>query len=147
MSNKARNQYQKPVILPFWSRVFYIIILLLVIVIISIVVFFSWSDLISLVNLNERVYFSWRVFFISFGFPISFHLLFSIMSACFSDTPRPYKGRVVNFFVWVFFGALILSVPVSLYVDNKLKNSGYVTCSKKSLIAPNEYVRNISLCH
>ncbi|WP_422646012.1 DUF1240 domain-containing protein [Xenorhabdus miraniensis] len=111
------------------------------------VVFFSWRDFISLINLNERVYFSWRVFFISFGFPISFHLLFSITCACFSDTPRPYRGRVVNFLVWIFFTALFLSVPVSLYVDNKLKSSGYVTCSKKSLIAPNEYVRNIKLCH
>ncbi|WP_340616396.1 DUF1240 domain-containing protein [Xenorhabdus entomophaga] len=147
MSNKYRKQYQKKVILPFWSRAFYIIILLLVMAIISMVVFFSWRDFISLINLNEKVYFSWRVFFISFGFPIGFHLLFSIISACISDTPRPYKGRVVNFLAWVFLGALILSLPVSLYVDNKLKSFGYVTCDKKSLIAPNEYVRNITLCH
>ncbi|WP_422824416.1 DUF1240 domain-containing protein [Xenorhabdus bharatensis] len=45
-----------------------------------------------------------------------------------------------------FLGALILSFPVSLYVDNKLKSVGYVTCDKKSLFAPNEYVRNIVLC-
>ncbi|WP_319938233.1 DUF1240 domain-containing protein [Xenorhabdus littoralis] len=147
MSNKARSKYKKPIIFSFWRRFFYIIFLSLVIIIMSMVVFFSWRDLNSLIHFNERVFFSWRVFFISFGFPISFHLLFSIMLACISDTPRPYKGRVVNFFVWVFFGALILSVPVSLYVDNKLKHSGYVTCNKKSLIAPNEYVRDISLCH
>ncbi|WP_340612036.1 hypothetical protein [Xenorhabdus bharatensis] len=103
MSNKSRKQYQKKeVILPFWSKVFYIIILLLVMIAICMVVFLSWRDFISLINLNERVYFSWRVFFISFGFPIGFHFLFSIMSACISDTPRPYKGPVVSVLVWIF---------------------------------------------
>ncbi|MBD2784579.1 DUF1240 domain-containing protein [Xenorhabdus sp. DI] len=147
MSNKTKSQCKKTVILPFWSRIFYMLILLLVIIVMSMVVFFSWRDFMSLVNLKEKVYFSWRVFFISFGFPISFHLLFSIMYACFSDSPRPYRGRVVNFLAWIFFVALLLSVPVSLYVDNKLKYSGYITCSKKSLIAPNEYVKNSKLCN
>ncbi|WP_373567346.1 DUF1240 domain-containing protein [Xenorhabdus yunnanensis] len=43
--------------------------------------------------------------------------------------------------------SFITSFPVSLYVDIKLKNSGYVTCEKKSWLAQNEYVKDIGLCH
>ncbi|WFQ78088.1 MULTISPECIES: DUF1240 domain-containing protein [Xenorhabdus] len=147
MPSKIENKNKKPVIFSLWSRIFYILILMLIMLSMFAVVFFSWRDFISLINLNDRVYFSWRVFFISFGFPISIHMLYSLMIACFLDKPRPYKGHMVNFLVWLFFLAFIFSIPVSLYVDNKLKYFGYVTCSKKSLIAPNEYVRNINLCH
>ncbi|WP_443256000.1 DUF1240 domain-containing protein [Xenorhabdus sp. IM139775] len=111
------------------------------------VVFLSWRDLISLVYLEEKIYFSWRIFLICFGFPIVFHMFSSVILVFFIKKPKLYISHLFKFFTVNFFVVLILSIPVSLYVDYKLKSSGYLTCDKKSWIAPNEYVNNVNLCH
>lgn len=42
--------------------------------------------------------------------------------------------------------SFIISFPVSLYIDNKLKNDGYVVCDRISWMSPNTYVKDLSLC-
>ncbi|WP_420855294.1 DUF1240 domain-containing protein [Xenorhabdus mauleonii] len=56
---------------------------------------------------------------------------------------RFYIGSVFGFFAVVGF---VFSLFFSFYVDFKLKDENYVTCSKSSWIAPNKYVKDMSLC-
>ncbi|WP_071891925.1 DUF1240 domain-containing protein [Yersinia pestis] len=41
---------------------------------------------------------------------------------------------------------IIVSFPISLYVDYKLKSNGYVVCDRISWMSPNTYVKDLSLC-
>ncbi|MEQ1975120.1 DUF1240 domain-containing protein [Xenorhabdus sp. SGI240] len=145
MSNDINNNGLLDI--PFWKKIFYVLISFLCLLIVFFVVFNSWKDLFSLVNFDERIYFSWRVFLFCFGFPIVFHMFFSVILICLINNPKSFINRFFKIFTRVFFVVFILSLPVSLYVDYKLKSFGYLTCNKKSWVAPNEYVRNINLCH
>ncbi|WP_422646040.1 DUF1240 domain-containing protein [Xenorhabdus miraniensis] len=131
---------------PFWKKIFYVLISFLCLLVLSFVVFDSWRDLFSLIYLDEKVYFSWRVFLFCFGFPIAFHMFFSVILICFISKPKSFINRFFKIFTRMFFVVFVLSFPISLYTDYKLKSFGYLTCSKKSWVAPNEYVRNIKLC-
>ncbi|PHM29067.1 DUF1240 domain-containing protein [Xenorhabdus innexi] len=133
--------------IPFWKKILYVLTSLVCLFGLLFVVFDSWKDLVSLINLDERVYFSWRIFLLCFGFPIAFHMFFSVILICFVSNSKEFINYLFKIFTRLFFVVFILSFPVSLYSDYKLKSFGYLTCSKKSWVAPNEYVRNIKLCY
>ncbi|EIS77132.1 hypothetical protein YPPY72_3344, partial [Yersinia pestis PY-72] len=42
--------------------------------------------------------------------------------------------------------SFIISLPVSFYVDYKLKSNSYVVCDRISWMSPNTYVKDLSLC-
>ncbi|WP_431223063.1 DUF1240 domain-containing protein [Serratia sp. L9] len=40
----------------------------------------------------------------------------------------------------------IISLFTSIYIDNKLKGNGYDVCQRTSWMAPDKFVKEISLC-
>nr|WP_280176141.1 DUF1240 domain-containing protein [Xenorhabdus innexi] len=97
--------------------------------------------------MNSKIYFSWRVFFACFGLPIVYYMFISAIKNLLVNKPSPFSGLFLNFCILIFALSFVSSFPVSIYVDHKLKKSGYVKCSRTSLIAPNKYVKNMDECN
>ncbi|CDG19631.1 Putative membrane protein (fragment) [Xenorhabdus doucetiae] len=55
--------------------------------------------------------------------------------------------QVGNLFVLMGMLGFVFSLFFSFYVDFKLKNESYFLCDKSSWMAPNKYVKDVSLCH
>ncbi|MBD1229486.1 DUF1240 domain-containing protein [Xenorhabdus griffiniae] len=100
----------------------------------------------SLVLLKNEITFSAGVFIVFFSFP--FVLCGLIGATYFMLTQRKpkYYDQFIKVFGVIALVSLILSVPVSSYVNFKLKNDGYLVCNKISWMSPTTYVKNLSLC-
>ncbi|MBD1229644.1 DUF1240 domain-containing protein [Xenorhabdus griffiniae] len=129
-----------------WNKVFCVVMSVFFLFITTLFLYFSWNDMLSLINMKETIYFSWRVFVACFGLPIVYHMFILAIKNCLINTPSPFSGFLVNLFVLIFLFSFVLSFPVSMYVDSKLKNTGYVKCYRTSFVAPNKYVKDINLC-
>jgi hypothetical protein len=138
---------KESVYIPIETRIAYSLLSLFFICLVSLLLFFSWHDLLSFIYMKDNIFFSWRVFLFSFGLPIVFYLLFSIVKFCIINNRKPHGRVIPNLLSFWFIFSFIISFPISLYVDVKLKNLGYITCEKKSWISPNKYVKDINLCH
>ncbi|WP_146134681.1 DUF1240 domain-containing protein, partial [Yersinia pseudotuberculosis] len=53
---------------------------------------------------------------------------------------------VIKYLTMLAIASFIMSFPISLYVDYKLKSNGYVVCDRISWMSPNTYVKDLSLC-
>ncbi|WP_445375608.1 DUF1240 domain-containing protein [Photorhabdus tasmaniensis] len=142
MINKEKKTH-----ITLWNRIFCVVMSVFFLFITTLFLYFSWMDFLSLINMNEIIYFSWRVFFACFGLPIIYYMFILAINNCLVNKPSPFDGLFLNLCVLVFILSFVASFPVSIYVDHKLKNSGYFKCSRTSLIAPNKYVKNMDICN
>ncbi|MBD2799129.1 DUF1240 domain-containing protein [Xenorhabdus sp. Flor] len=109
-------------------------------------VFFSLRDYVGFFRRDDLITFSWKsAGFIWFS-PVFIYLA-SILYRISVGNVKRLKGKIGDYISCVSIAGFILTLFVSLYVDNKLKDEGYVTCDKSSWMVPNKYVKNISLCH
>ncbi|MDX7990455.1 DUF1240 domain-containing protein [Xenorhabdus littoralis] len=146
MSNK-KNKENK-IQLTLWNRMFCIVMSIFFLFLATLFLHFSWIDFLSLINMEETIRFSWRVFLACFGMPIVYYFFILTIKICLVGTPSPFSGFFVNLCIFIFALSFVSSFPVSMYVDYKLKNSGYVKCPyRTSLVAPNKYVKDIKLCN
>ncbi|MEX2977445.1 DUF1240 domain-containing protein [Serratia fonticola] len=72
-------------------------------------------------------------------------MLSGIYFFIFNKRPKYDKG-ITRYLVYLMFLSFAISLPISFYVDYKLKNAGYLTCNKISWQSPTTYVTNLSLC-
>ncbi|MBE8589285.1 DUF1240 domain-containing protein [Xenorhabdus griffiniae] len=83
------------------------------------------------------------------GFLSSPILFYSISGSIFFflfDRLPKYNNIIIKYLTRLMITSFIISFPISLYVDYKLKSEGYITCDKISWMSPTTYVKNLSLC-
>ncbi|RKS57799.1 uncharacterized protein DUF1240 [Photorhabdus asymbiotica] len=56
------------------------------------------------------------------------------------------SSKIGGAFTFIGMIGFVFTLFFSFYVDFKLKDENYFTCAKSSWMAPNKYVKDISLC-
>ncbi|WP_429619314.1 DUF1240 domain-containing protein [Serratia sp. 2723] len=96
--------------------------------------------------MDDEITFSAPVLMVFFSSPL---LLYATLSGIyfFILNKRPkYDKAITRYLVYLMFLSFAISLPISFYVDHKLKNKGYLTCDKISWQSPTTYVKDLSLC-
>ncbi|WP_261466651.1 DUF1240 domain-containing protein [Serratia fonticola] len=100
----------------------------------------------SLVFMEDEITFSASILIVFLSSPVIFYAILSgIYFFAFDKRPKYDKG-ITRYLVYLMFLSFAISLPISFYVDYKLKNAGYLTCNKISWQSPTTYVTNLSLC-
>ncbi|HBE9179087.1 TPA: DUF1240 domain-containing protein [Serratia fonticola] len=105
-----------------------------------------WQYVLSLVFMEDEITFSASVVIGFLTCPLLIYAMLSgIYFFIFNKRPKYDKG-ITRYLVYLMFLSFAISLPISFYVDYKLKNAGYLTCDKISWQSPTTYVTNLSLC-
>ncbi|WP_447877113.1 DUF1240 domain-containing protein [Serratia fonticola] len=100
----------------------------------------------SLVFMEDEITFSASILIVFLSSPVIFYAILSgIYFFAFDKRPKYDKG-ITRYLVYLMFLSFAISLPISFYVDYKLKSAGYLTCDKISWQSPTTYVTNLSLC-
>ncbi|MDC9593881.1 DUF1240 domain-containing protein [Xenorhabdus sp. IM139775] len=106
---------------------------------------FSLSDYIGFFRRGSVIPFSWKsAGFIWFS-PVLIYLAYILLRMLLGDN-KSLNSKFGDYISYVSIIEFILTLFISFYVDDKLKTEGYLTCDKSSWVAPNKYVKDISLC-
>ncbi|OCQ52263.1 hypothetical protein Ppb6_02336 [Photorhabdus australis subsp. thailandensis] len=109
-------------------------------------IFFSLSDYIGFFRRDNVITFSWKsAGFIWFS-PLLINLAYALLMISLNRT-KNLNGKIGDYISCVSIAGFILTLFVSFYVDDELRSEGYLICSKSSWMAPNKYVKDISLCY
>ncbi|MDC9605345.1 DUF1240 domain-containing protein [Xenorhabdus griffiniae] len=104
------------------------------------------SYVFSLFIMEDEITFSSGVIIGVLSSPILFYSISgSIFFFLFDRLPK-YNNIIIKYLTRLMIASFIISFPISLYVDYKLKSEGYITCDKISWMSPTTYVKNLSLC-
>ncbi|MBQ4780445.1 DUF1240 domain-containing protein [Pectobacterium versatile] len=107
---------------------------------------FSLNGYIDFFNLNNVVSFSWKLGVIIFLVPIVFQFSYFGFFSAIKNRPIKMNNKISNVLVmFAIYGAAV-SFFSSMYISYSLNKQGYKICSKNSWMAPNKYVRDVSLC-
>ncbi|WP_225813876.1 DUF1240 domain-containing protein [Photorhabdus antumapuensis] len=120
------------------------ILLLLFMTMLSI--FFSLNDYVGFFKRDDVITFSWKSAGAIWFSPVLIYISF-ILYRISLGTVKRLNSKIGNYVSYVSITGIILTLFVSFYVDDELKSEGYLICSKSSWMAPNKYVKDISLCH
>lgn len=126
------------------TKLYFGILLLLFMAVLSI--FFSLSDYVSFFKHDGVITFSWKSAGAIWFSPVLIYIS-SILYRISLGKVKRLNSKIGNYVSYVSITGIILTLFVSFYVDDELNLEGYVTCSKSSWMAPNKYVKDISLCH
>ncbi|HHQ6627160.1 TPA: DUF1240 domain-containing protein [Serratia fonticola] len=115
-------------------------------IVFSLVTLLVCQYVLALVFMEDEITFSASVVI---GFLTCPLLLYAILSGIyffiFNKRPKYDKG-ITRYLVYLMFTSFVISLPIALYVDYKLKHTGYLTCDRISWQSPTTYVTNLSLC-
>ncbi|KMW71763.1 hypothetical protein TI10_19415 [Photorhabdus luminescens subsp. luminescens] len=120
------------------------ILLLLFMTMLSI--FFSLNDYVGFFKRDDVITFSWKSAGAIWFSPVLIYISFTLYRISLGKVKR-LNSKIGNYVSYVSITGIILTLFVSFYVDDELKSEGYLICSKSSWMAPNKYVKDISLCH
>nr|WP_279627393.1 DUF1240 domain-containing protein [Xenorhabdus kozodoii] len=99
--------------------------------------FITRSDIITFSSKS-----SWFIWFS----PLSMYFALKFIKFTIVNHKVSFNNRTGAIFTFIGIIGFIFTLFFSFYVDFTLKNENYITCAKSSWIAPNKYVKNISLC-
>ncbi|MBC3252236.1 DUF1240 domain-containing protein [Serratia fonticola] len=126
----------------YW-KIFGTIVLLVIFTGISL---FICSYVISLILMKSEIKFSSSVFIVFFSSPLLIYVLSgSVYFFVFDRLPKHNK-ITINYLTKLTLASILFSLPVSLYVNYKLKHDGYLICDRISWMSPTTYVKDLSLC-
>ncbi|CAQ85333.1 MULTISPECIES: DUF1240 domain-containing protein [Photorhabdus] len=108
--------------------------------------FLTGENLISLINMDDKITFSGPVFIIFFSFPFLSYLIASVIFFNIKNRYPKHHDSFTNYFLVIAIVSFVLSFPLSFYVDYKLKSENYLVCERISWMSPNTYVKDIKLC-
>ncbi|MFV8985567.1 DUF1240 domain-containing protein [Serratia fonticola] len=115
-------------------------------IVFSLVTLLVCQYVLALVFMEDEITFSASVVI---GFLTCPLLLYAMLSGIyffiFNKRPKYDKG-ITRYLVYLMFTSFVISLPIALYVDYKLKHTGYLTCDRISWQSPTTYVTNLSLC-
>ncbi|MGL5384503.1 MAG: DUF1240 domain-containing protein [Serratia sp. (in: enterobacteria)] len=96
--------------------------------------------------MEDEITFSASVFMCLFGSPLILYAMSgSIFSFIFNRSPK-HNMIIITNLTRLALASIVISLPVSLYVNYKLKQDGYLTCDRISWMSPTTYVKDLSLC-
>ncbi|MDK2374421.1 DUF1240 domain-containing protein [Serratia fonticola] len=100
----------------------------------------------SLILMKDEITFSASIFMCFFGSPLILYALSgSVFFFIFNRLPK-HNMIIITNLTRLALASILFSLPVSLYVNYKLKHDGYFTCDKISWMSPTTYVKDLSLC-
>ncbi|KGM26558.1 membrane protein [Photorhabdus luminescens] len=108
--------------------------------------FLTGENIISLIEMDEKITFSGSVVIIFFSFPLISYATFFIVFVTVTGHYPKHHDNFVKYFCSIAIVAIVLSFPTSLCVHYKLKNDGYLVCPRISWSSPNTYVKDMKLC-
>ncbi|QXN64971.1 DUF1240 domain-containing protein [Serratia fonticola] len=115
-------------------------------IVFSLVTLLVCQYVLALVFMEDEITFSASVVI---GFLTCPLLLYAMLSGIyffiFNKRPKYDKG-ITRYLVYLMFTSFVISLPIALYVDYKLKHTGNLTCDRISWLSPTTYVTNLSLC-
>ncbi|WP_256125230.1 DUF1240 domain-containing protein [Photorhabdus luminescens] len=109
-------------------------------------IFFSLNDYVGFFKRDDVITFSWKSAGAIWFSPVLIYISFILYRISLGKVKR-LNSKIGNYVSYVSITGIILTLFVSFYVDDELKSEGYLICSKSSWMAPNKYVKDISLCH
>ncbi|MDC9613790.1 DUF1240 domain-containing protein [Xenorhabdus khoisanae] len=118
-------------------------------------VIFICVSALGLVSINDYVLFITRSAVITFSTksalfvwfsPLCIYFSFLLLKYFFTKKQVVFNNKIGGVFVFIAIIGFVFNLFFSFYVDFKLKNENYITCAKSSWIAPNKYVKDISIC-
>ncbi|MDC9605343.1 DUF1240 domain-containing protein [Xenorhabdus griffiniae] len=119
---------------------------LILLLFLSFMIYLVGKGVFSLIFMEDEITFSSSVVIGFISSPILFYSISgSIFFFLFDRLPK-YNNIIIKYLTRLMIASFIISFPISLYVDYKLKSEGYITCDKISWMSPTTYVKNLSLC-
>ena len=111
--------------------------------------FISWisfNGYLSFLQKSDVIIFSWKLGLMIFGSPLLFYFSYlAFYSAIKNEVPKMNNKLANSLAIIAIFGAVV-SFFSSIYISYDLNDKDYKICPKNSWIAPNKYVKDISLC-
>ncbi|WP_244183408.1 DUF1240 domain-containing protein [Xenorhabdus kozodoii] len=80
------------------------------------------------------------------GSPLCMYFSLLLFQYLITKKQVNFNNKIGGIFGFIAVIGFIFNFFLSFYVDFTLKHENYITCAKSSWIAPNKYVKNISLC-
>ncbi|OTA20528.1 membrane protein [Xenorhabdus beddingii] len=114
--------------------------------IINAALFFAVDEFLLIYNVSDVIVFSWRMFAVLVFYPLIFYFCTSMFYYLFFLKLPKNNNSIFKFFTFLGILGFVISFPLYWYGDLKLKENGYITCYKKSISAPQKYVKNEKLC-
>ncbi|PHM73327.1 DUF1240 domain-containing protein [Xenorhabdus kozodoii] len=107
---------------------------------------FIFDDIVSIVKMRNQIIFSWKSIAILFVSPLFFYMFSCAFYYSVTSKTMKLNNELVKILTIIFFVFLVLSFPMSWYLDSKLRAAGYTVCERLSVGAPNKYVKHPKLC-
>ncbi|CBJ88747.1 Putative membrane protein (fragment) [Xenorhabdus nematophila ATCC 19061] len=106
----------------------------------------SVNDYILFITRSVIITFSTKsVWFIWYS-PLCLYFSLLLFKYLITKKKVAFNNKTGGLFVIIGMLGFVFTLFFSFYVEFKLKNENYITCSKSSWMAPNKYVKDISLC-
>lgn len=98
-----------------------------------------WQYVLALVFMEDEITFSASVLITFLSSPLLIYAMLSgIYFFIFNKRPKYDKG-ITRYLVYLMFISFVISLPIALYVDYKLKHTGYLTCDRISWQSPTDH--------
>ncbi|MCT8344808.1 DUF1240 domain-containing protein [Photorhabdus kleinii] len=108
--------------------------------------FLTVGNIISLIEMDDKITFSGGVVIILFSSPLVLYYMVAVIFVSITGRSPKHHDGFVNCFGSIAIISFFLSFLTSLYVNYKLKSDGYLVCPRISWMSPNTYVKDIKLC-
>ncbi|RKS57802.1 uncharacterized protein DUF1240 [Photorhabdus asymbiotica] len=106
----------------------------------------SINDYISFITRNEIITFSAKSAWFIWVSPLCMYFSLLLFKYLITKKQVVFNNKIGSVFGILAVIGFIFNLFFSFYVDFKLKDENYFTCAKSSWMAPNKYVKDISLC-
>lgn len=118
----------------------------ILLIVFSLATLVVYSYMKSLILMEDEITFSASVIMAFLSSPIVLYAMLSGIYFFIFDRRPKYDKTITRCLIIPMFSSFIIGLPVSFYVDYKLKSIGYLTCGRISWQSPTTYVTNLSLC-
>jgi len=109
-------------------------------------IYLSITHYLNYFLMKDRIEFSFLTGMFGFGSPLIIY--FAYFGFILSRNIKPTKETTTTakYLAGIAIAGMIFSLFFSGYVNVNLTSKGYLTCDKKSIFSPNEYVISKSMC-
>ncbi|NRN30819.1 DUF1240 domain-containing protein [Photorhabdus heterorhabditis subsp. aluminescens] len=106
----------------------------------------SINDYISFLARDAVVTFSTKSAWFIWVSPLCMYFSLLLFKYLITNNKVSFNNKIGSVFGVIAVIGFVFNFFFSFYVDITLKDVSYITCDKSSWIAPNKYVKDISLC-
>ncbi|AYH08181.1 DUF1240 domain-containing protein [Pectobacterium parmentieri] len=107
---------------------------------------FSFNSYLDFLQLNDTIVFSWKVGLMVFGSPLLFYFSYLFFYSAINNEVAKINNKLGGGLFIIMIAGAIISLFSSFYISYNFRSYGYELCPKNSWMAPNKYVKKITLC-